>query len=1450
MTGAMIAVVEFSPMKNCFISLPASWAKDLSQVQFPTFQLEWGDSNKAYVSWAGDITRHSDSRDTEVIQLNGLYGNKLGLLHGQEVLVQSVQPVLPCSQAAVEPASFDDWEILELNASYVETNLLSQVRVIWPNQVLPVWIGKKICIFIKISSIEPDEKCIRLEPYTELAIIPKARSTSSHSTSPHTPIASSTDRVTASSGLSFSTDFNIPKTVGEGSWPLANTESPSSLASIDESMTSGYVSDYKSTRNFPHYRGQVSEASENVDMNEEDPITDQEQDSSLPWAYRLWTYIKSFVFTEDSGESAIEQGKLSLDKERQKAIATELLKDCNIVARVHPLVESYEKSVSNSKRMEGNETEVTENSYSHLMQPTTVYLSSSAEGALIDLPIDPSRQNSLPIQEYVSFYAIITKLKSPKERQEELRQRQNSNSTKISKTNREKTLKTTDDVNVEGVNKGEEEPISKLPGINTDYAAVRVVINSQDIQIRQRSSGEVSPYMVLDDASPWTLQISDLLRRQLRLAVTAKVLIRPITESPSVMQAMTLYPLYRVQSELTPAVIEGAFHQWLSCVSCMIWPIPICGGSSLLKFPVPGCDGDQEEFVLTINAEQNNSEAKQQTYFLLHPFIAKKVKCAVCEVALCDTMASLPPRTTSQIDPVVAGFRLRDLGGVSELGQSGLNHIKTSLAIRPLSRQVCSGLPGLLQGGLIITGPKGSGKTTLAMALCREVMSWPQLVYVNVLECKPLKGKRVESVRRRLEEAFNEAAWRQPSLILLDDLDQLTGAPLGPEQEIGPDALYSMRLAEVLKDLMSAEIRQGTRVCVLATCLTKTSLHQGLTSSRGTHFFQHWIDIQPMDTTKREEMLSSMIQSKMEIDLQSLDELDLSVLAMKTEGFVARDLMTVLERAIHAACSREMVNGSWPNKANQDSSNENNGIILIEEDFECAIKNYTPATLRDVPLHNAGELGWKNVGGLTEVKKTLIETLLWPAKYPQLFKNCPLRLRSGLLLYGPPGTGKTLLGGAVAKECGLNFISIKGPELLSKYIGASEQSIRDLFRRAQSAKPCILFFDEFDALAPRRGHDSTGVTDRVVNQLLTQLDGVEGLDGVYVIGATSRPDLIDPALLRPGRLDKCLNCPIPNKTDQRDILHALSMNMTLDDDINFDNIIEHCKFFTGADLKALLYNAQLDAIHSQIAPSTKQLSSERLSPLHMKSCRSMEADEWKLTFLDSASFDDGITLQNRAAISKSQVRKASVPSDPDVALNPVVESSGSDSDSASFIRLSQSEEEYSNYGNSGKGTPPGKHTPSLRDIAALRLERSPPLVEVEDMLENIDEDLFDLQGLYPERKQEQRLIYMPTLRDGIVDICAETQERIANQVALIRKNHLEKMSGYLGGNKEENNDAPESHVVKISQSNLVKAVNSMKPSVSAKERQRYQQIYESFVNSRGGNFTGQEGITGKRATLA
>uniref|UniRef100_A0A4W3J9M4 Peroxisomal ATPase PEX1 n=1 Tax=Callorhinchus milii TaxID=7868 RepID=A0A4W3J9M4_CALMI len=509
--------------------------------------------------------------------------------------------------------------------------------------------------------------------------------------------------------------------------------------------------------------------------------------------------------------------------------------------------------------------------------------------------------------------------------------------------------------------------------------------------------------------------------------------------------------------------------------------------------------------------------------------------------------------------------------GVCELATSAFEHISHSLLGCPLSRDMSPVVLGLRNGALLLTGIKGSGKSTLAKTICRDAADKLE-AYVEIIDCKTLRGKRAENIRKKWEEAFAEAMWRQPSILLFDDLDDIACAASTPEHEHSPEAILSKQLVQILKDLIAEAISQGSLIALIATSISEYTLHPSLVSAQGSHIFQRFQEISPPDQDQRVQLLSSVIQNKTNVAVETLQNIDLQRLAKETEGYVARDFVMLVDRAMHSHVLTSK------NSIQRE-------LHLTMSDFQQAFKGFTPTSLRNANLHKPKDVGWDKVGGLHEVKQMLIDTIQLSVKYPHLFAKLPIRQRSGILLYGGPGTGKTLLAAAIARESGMNFISIKGPELLSKYIGASEQAVRDVFSRSQAAKPCILFFDEFDSIAPRRGHDNTGVTDRVVNQLLTQLDGVEALQGVYVLAATSRPDLIDPALLRPGRLDKSVYCPPPDQIARLEILKALSQSLPLADDIDFQQLAAMTEYFTGADLKALLYNAQLDAVHSALSSS-------------------------------------------------------------------------------------------------------------------------------------------------------------------------------------------------------------------------------------------------------------------------
>ncbi len=518
-----------------------------------------------------------------------------------------------------------------------------------------------------------------------------------------------------------------------------------------------------------------------------------------------------------------------------------------------------------------------------------------------------------------------------------------------------------------------------------------------------------------------------------------------------------------------------------------------------------------------------------------------------------------------------------------------------------------------LCSSVLLTGAIGSGKTSVAYLLAHRLRA-DFLFNVTYFSCDKLvtDETRVSTIKETLNRLFMSASWCArlggQSVVILDDLDKI--CPTETELQVGNDNERSRQVTELLCSIVRRYCSIHSGVALLATAQSKDAVHNLII---GGHITNDIVSIKAPNKEVRRDILQRLTyegpraanetnghlaHSRNSSDPQSMSEsswmdpshsssrpgssasnvdgfrispsLDLLDIAGKTDGYMPADLVLLVSRARNQCLTRSVM----------ASESTDASLTLTKADFEGASQNFTPTSLRNVTLTHSSTT-FSSVGGLKTTRKTLLETLLYPTKYAPIFAKSPLRLRSGLLLYGYPGCGKTLLASAVAGECNLNFISVKGPEILNKYIGASEKSVRDLFDRAQAAKPCVLFFDEFDSIAPKRGHDSTGVTDRVVNQMLTQMDGAEGLDGVYVLAATSRPDLIDPALLRPGRLDKSLLCDMPDADDRLDILDAVSGQLTMKAEVanRLLTVAEKTEGFTGADLQALMYNAHLEAIH-------------------------------------------------------------------------------------------------------------------------------------------------------------------------------------------------------------------------------------------------------------------------------
>uniref|UniRef100_A0A8D2BDU8 Peroxisomal ATPase PEX1 n=1 Tax=Sciurus vulgaris TaxID=55149 RepID=A0A8D2BDU8_SCIVU len=854
-------------------------------------------------------------------------------------------------------------------------------------------------------------------------------------------------------------------------------------------------------------------------------------------------------------------------------------------------------------------------------------------------------------------------------------------------------------------------------------------------------------------------QIPDDLRKRLNIEMHAVVRITPVEITPKIPRSLKLQPRENLPKDISEEDIKTVFYSWLQQSATTLLPLLI-SEEEFIKLEMK--DG-LKEFSLSIihSWGKEKEQEKEKNIFLLSTNLLQKTTIQV----LLDPMVK--EENSEEIDFILPFLKLNSLGGVNSLGVSFMEHITHSLLGRPFSRQLKSLVAGLRNGALLLTGGKGSGKSTLAKAICKEAFDILD-AHVELVDCKTLRGKRLETIQKTLEAAFSEAVWRQPSVVLLDDLDLIAGLPTVPEHEHSPDAVQSQRLAHALNEMIKEFISMGSLVALIATSQFQHSLHPLLVSAQGIHIFQCVQHIQPPNQEQRCEILHNIIKNKLDCDINKFTDLDLQHIAKETEGFVARDCTVLVDRAIHSHLCHQ------PASTREE-------LVLTTTDFQKALKGFIPASLRNVNLHKPRDLGWDKIGGLHEVRQILMDTIQLPAKYPELFSNLPIRQRTGILLYGPPGTGKTLLAGVVARESGMNFISVKGPELLSKYIGASEQAVRDIFIRAQAAKPCILFFDEFESIAPRRGHDNTGVTDRVVNQLLTQLDGVEGLQGVYVLAATSRPDLIDPALLRPGRLDKCVYCPPPDQVSRLEILNVLSDSLLLADDVDLQHVASLTDSFTGADLKALLYNAQLEALHGRLLSSGPQDgSSSSDSDLSLSS----------MVFLNHSSGSDDSAGDGECGLDQSLVS---------------LEMSEILPDESKF-------NVYRLYFGSSYESELGSGASSELSSQCLSAPSS------------ITQDLPGLPG------KDQLFSQPPVIRtasqEGYPELTQEQRDQLRADISVIKGRYRSQS----GEDESLNQPGPIKTSLAISQSHLMTALGHTRPSISEDDWKNFAELYESFQN--------------------
>ncbi|HET6457573.1 MAG TPA: CDC48 family AAA ATPase [Nitrosopumilaceae archaeon] len=484
--------------------------------------------------------------------------------------------------------------------------------------------------------------------------------------------------------------------------------------------------------------------------------------------------------------------------------------------------------------------------------------------------------------------------------------------------------------------------------------------------------------------------------------------------------------------------------------------------------------------------------------------------------------------------------------------------------------------------GVLLYGPPGTGKTLLAKAVANE--SNAHFISISGPE---IMSKFYGESEARLREIFKEAKEKSPSIIFIDEIDSI--AP--KREEVTGEV--ERRVVSQLLSLMDGLEARG-KVIVISATNRPNAIDPAL---RRPGRFDREIEIKVPDKKGRKDIL--MIHTR---NMPLSDDVNLDKIAGISHGYVGADLEYLCKEAA-MKCLRRLL----PELNLQDEKlppETLDKLIVTGDDYQNAIREVTPSGMREVFIENP-DVSWDEVGGLENVKRELQEAVEWPMKYPTLYAKLGHRMPRGILLHGPSGTGKTLLAKAVATESEANFISVRGPELLSKWVGESERGIREIFRRARQASPCVIFFDEIDSIAPVRGvGGETAVTERVVSQLLTELDGIESLHGVVVLAATNRADMIDTALLRPGRFDKIILVPMPDKEGRKKILEISTKEIPIDreqkseagknpDYVDLEKLSDSTDGLSGADVASIANTAVSLVIHEFLDKYPDQKEAEK-----------------------------------------------------------------------------------------------------------------------------------------------------------------------------------------------------------------------------------------------------------------
>jgi transitional endoplasmic reticulum ATPase len=530
-----------------------------------------------------------------------------------------------------------------------------------------------------------------------------------------------------------------------------------------------------------------------------------------------------------------------------------------------------------------------------------------------------------------------------------------------------------------------------------------------------------------------------------------------------------------------------------------------------------------------------------------------------------NTLVDVLDRPVSQV--AVPKVTYEDIGGLSHVIAKIRELVELPLRHPELFKRLGIEPPK----GILLYGPPGTGKTLLAKALANEIGAY--FISINGPE---IMSKFYGESEERLRQVFKEAEENAPAIIFIDEIDAI--APKR-EEVVGE---VEKRVVAQLLTLMDG-LKERGKVIVIGATNRPDALDPAL---RRPGRFDREIEIRPPDKRARLEILQVHTRN-----MPLSEDVDLAKLAEMTHGYTGADLAALAREAAMSALRRFIKSQTVDlSKAEEIPVEILRNLKVTMSDFLEAMKFVRPTLMREVFVE-VPEVRWSDIGGLEEVKQELREAVEWPLRYPEVFEKMGVRPPRGVLLYGPPGTGKTLLAKAVATESGANFIAVRGPEVLSKWVGESERAVRKIFERARQVAPAVIFFDEIDSIATARGYrfDSSGVTDRIVNQMLTEMDGIQPLKNVVVIAATNRAELVDPALLRPGRFDRIIYVPPPDLNARKEIFKVHLRKVPLAPDVNVDELASITEGYTGADIEAVVREAAMLKLREKLEPGPVEM---------------------------------------------------------------------------------------------------------------------------------------------------------------------------------------------------------------------------------------------------------------------